>query len=183
LGSIYVINIFNIGLSFPCLFLNKITGTHLKIIIFLICFIYHVSICIGGIIYCVFSCITRHRFSTSSSSSTPTPPMRNLIQEENISFEMRTIDINNYFYGHKRIISIGQPIFNDLISTPINEENKKEIYKCAICLSDCDSNFTKTPCDHVYHQKCLIDWLNVKNDCPICKRIVLLRNYNNGDGL
>lgn len=26
-----------------------------------------------------------------------------------------------------------------------------------------------TPCKHVYHSSCLLAWMNVKLECPLCK--------------
>ena len=26
-----------------------------------------------------------------------------------------------------------------------------------------------TPCNHVYHSSCLLAWMNVKLECPLCK--------------
>lgn len=33
---------------------------------------------------------------------------------------------------------------------------------CAVC----------TPCDHIFHQKCLKKWMNVKLECPTCRRSI-----------
>lgn len=27
----------------------------------------------------------------------------------------------------------------------------------------------KTPCNHKYHSKCLIEWMNIKKECPQCR--------------
>lgn len=40
-----------------------------------------------------------------------------------------------------------------------------EMYKNGECIAVC-------PCKHGYHLLCLESWLRVKNDCPLCKRIV-----------
>jgi hypothetical protein len=46
--------------------------------------------------------------------------------------------------------------------------------QCPICLEDMwniDSVFTT--CHHIYHEKCINEWLNNKtNDCPICRTIL-----------
>lgn len=32
------------------------------------------------------------------------------------------------------------------------------------------SNFMRTPCNHAFHQKCLVDWMDSRNfSCPLCR--------------
>ena len=50
-------------------------------------------------------------------------------------------------------------------------ENREE-KECAICIEefkgiDILKAFYK--CDHIFHKKCLLDWLKKHNDCPYCK--------------
>ena len=33
----------------------------------------------------------------------------------------------------------------------------------------------KTPCGHIFHESCLKNWINLKSDCPSCRRP--LANY------
>ena len=49
-------------------------------------------------------------------------------------------------------------------------ESRKET-KCSICLEefkgpDIIKAFYK--CEHIFHKKCLLDWLKNKNKCPLC---------------
>ena len=50
----------------------------------------------------------------------------------------------------------------------LNDENKK----CVICFEDF-KNFDKSiylPCIHLFHEKCITDWINTKKGfCPICR--------------
>ena len=50
----------------------------------------------------------------------------------------------------------------------LNDENKK----CVICLEDF-KNFDKSiylPCIHLFHEKCITDWVNTKKGfCPVCR--------------
>ena len=27
-----------------------------------------------------------------------------------------------------------------------------------------------TPCDHVFHRECLRQWMDIKMECPVCRR-------------
>lgn len=43
--------------------------------------------------------------------------------------------------------------------------------KCPICMSYYvpDDDLIKMPCQHLFHDECLIQWLNRNNTCPICR--------------
>jgi hypothetical protein len=32
--------------------------------------------------------------------------------------------------------------------------------------------FVKTPCGHKFHKECLLEWLNQKHQCPVCRRVI-----------
>jgi hypothetical protein len=49
-------------------------------------------------------------------------------------------------------------------------ESRKET-QCAICLSDFKNvDIIKVfyTCDHIFHKKCLLEWLKKSNSCPLC---------------
>lgn len=42
--------------------------------------------------------------------------------------------------------------------------------ECAICLSECDHSSTHLePCNHVFHIKCITQWLDKSGTCPLCR--------------
>ena len=50
-------------------------------------------------------------------------------------------------------------------------DSRKET-QCAICLSDfvgVDIIKSFYKCEHIFHKKCLLDWLKKSNICPLCK--------------
>lgn len=52
--------------------------------------------------------------------------------------------------------------------------NPEEPQSCAICLENVTGNFYQLPCDHIFHQDCLKNWLESgKSDCPICRTNIL----------
>lgn len=55
--------------------------------------------------------------------------------------------------------------------------------KCPICMSYyvLDDGLIKMPCQHVFHDDCLTQWLNLNNTCPIC-RLELPTNDLEQDG-
>ena len=55
---------------------------------------------------------------------------------------------------------------------------KKDIYntdECAICLEmfEEDENIIQLNCNHIFHLHCIDDWLQRKENCPVCRRIEL----------
>ncbi len=52
-----------------------------------------------------------------------------------------------------------------------NNLGKLEYPSCSVCISDI-SNREETillPCGHMYHSKCILEWLNQNNTCPVCR--------------
>ncbi|KAJ1605422.1 RING-H2 finger and transmembrane domain-containing protein [Cryptosporidium canis] len=47
-----------------------------------------------------------------------------------------------------------------MINVTIFDELNNEL--CAVC----------TPCDHIFHQKCLKQWMKIKLECPTCRRSI-----------
>uniref|UniRef100_A0A7N0ZSI7 RING-type E3 ubiquitin transferase n=1 Tax=Kalanchoe fedtschenkoi TaxID=63787 RepID=A0A7N0ZSI7_KALFE len=40
---------------------------------------------------------------------------------------------------------------------------------CAICLEENKERFSRTPCKHVFHTKCVEKWLRISSSCPMCR--------------
>ncbi|RHZ08941.1 hypothetical protein DYB37_005299 [Aphanomyces astaci] len=46
---------------------------------------------------------------------------------------------------------------------------------CSICLGEwneveyADMRVVKLPCSHVFHEECVLDWLGVSSECPLCR--------------
>ncbi|CAM9740701.1 unnamed protein product [Phaeothamnion confervicola] len=44
--------------------------------------------------------------------------------------------------------------------------------ECAICYNAVDpslEDYMITPCDHVFHEACLVRWMQIKMECPTCR--------------
>jgi hypothetical protein len=55
------------------------------------------------------------------------------------------------------------------------QNEKDEDRTCAVCLSEFKkgeklAQSTNSECRHVFHQKCVVDWLVKHPECPVCRR-------------
>ena len=44
--------------------------------------------------------------------------------------------------------------------------------ECSICMNDIDlvrKDYLVTPCDHVFKPRCLLQWMALKQECPVCR--------------
>lgn len=60
-----------------------------------------------------------------------------------------------------------------LVTPPLPPSRMSGIWQCAICYAPVDSalvDYMLTPCDHVFHQGCLTRWMDIKMECPTCRR-------------
>lgn len=81
--------------------------------------------------------------------------------------------IFRYFQLKKREQNVPQGRIVKIII--IKEENKyfKNNDVCCICLEkmqlDNEKTLSSLICEHTFHTECLIEWLKVKDLCPICR--------------
>ena len=41
--------------------------------------------------------------------------------------------------------------------------------KCVICQDELNSPLEQLPCEHIFHQNCLLTWLDTSASCPTCR--------------
>ena len=57
---------------------------------------------------------------------------------------------------------------SDLYLIRYERKNKFSFIKNYFCNND--TYIFKTPCSHFFHYNCLLSWMEMKDDCPICRR-------------
>jgi len=81
-----------------------------------------------------------------------------------LGFGQRTANLMESTVQFKR----SKDIWRYLKEIPIVEEWKEE--NCSICLEPFEDIVSQAPCGHVFHKKCIREWLlNTKKDCPNCR--------------
>ena len=66
-----------------------------------------------------------------------------------------------------------------------NTEDPDDIPCCAICIepfSKGDSCKKLPDCSHFFHDKCIVEWLQLKNDCPVCRSQVIVGRLRSAAG-
>jgi len=72
------------------------------------------------------------------------------------------------------IIPIKREHTYGLYQFPNSSITSFDIYRCAICLSKFDEEnkdlvITKCLTKHIFHEKCILDWYEMRHQCPICR--------------
>ena len=82
---------------------------------------------------------------------------------------------NNYFEDSFKHASNKNISTSNQIETVKFDIDYSKFFQCGICM---DSFFDgemvkKLPCGHIYHKDCLSQWIQTKNNCPFCDKIIL----------
>ncbi|KAF5731386.1 hypothetical protein HS088_TW18G00063 [Tripterygium wilfordii] len=58
-----------------------------------------------------------------------------------------------------------------LINQAKNKDLDEEGKRCAICLEDFEpkEQVIVTPCNHIYHEDCIVPWIKTQGKCPVCR--------------
>jgi len=50
-------------------------------------------------------------------------------------------------------------------------KNSAELIDCSVCKEEFNLNdiVRKIPCNHLFHEDCIVPWLTSRNSCPVCR--------------
>ncbi|XP_024012984.1 E3 ubiquitin-protein ligase ATL4 isoform X2 [Eutrema salsugineum] len=56
-----------------------------------------------------------------------------------------------------------------------DHSGEEEDKRCSVCLEDFEPKETVmlTPCQHMFHEECIVPWLKSKGQCPLCRSVIL----------
>lgn len=137
--------------------------------------------------------------STSSQTNATQPGSANssFVSDRllNLDFPAPFIQLNSnigdYAWGNAGFDAIISQLLNNLDGSntgpsPMPREQMEELptfkicdehinsnnSQCTVCLEDFRIGDTarKLPCDHYFHQECLIPWLKLHASCPVCRK-------------
>ncbi|KAH3830318.1 E3 ubiquitin-protein ligase RNF115-like [Dreissena polymorpha] len=59
-----------------------------------------------------------------------------------------------------------------LPTVKITQKQVDDILQCSVCMDDFHLNdeVKKLPCDHHYHNDCIVTWLKMHGTCPVCRK-------------
>ncbi|KAJ9550299.1 hypothetical protein OSB04_014344 [Centaurea solstitialis] len=54
------------------------------------------------------------------------------------------------------------------------KRNNEDGKRCAVCLEDFEPRemVTLTPCDHMFHEDCIVPWVKSRGQCPVCRFVI-----------
>ncbi|AES69216.1 putative aminoacyltransferase, E1 ubiquitin-activating enzyme [Medicago truncatula] len=82
--------------------------------------------------------------------------------------------INHINENHTSRRSGVRHVYHNLPRVEIEEGMKCEALMCSICLVELSvgSKAIRLPCSHIYHDECIMKWLDRSNTCPMCRQSV-----------
>ena len=82
-------------------------------------------------------------------------------------FSIALLCMINYNDYSRPVPIVNQHYMNPFLIPIILNNNQTE--ECCICLDDNIYEWSILPCGHKYHTKCVSEWLNSNQTCPICR--------------
>lgn len=72
---------------------------------------------------------------------------------------------------------------NEIPNVKITAEEVERKMQCSVCWDDfkLDETVRKLPCSHLFHENCIVPWLNLHSTCPICRKSLANDDENPND--
>lgn len=78
--------------------------------------------------------------------------------------EERTASINTY-----KLTKICSDCMESDFSKYLINCDKVENIECSICCDNTNTEYISLKCEHKFHKKCILEWLNNGSNCPLCR--------------
>lgn len=78
------------------------------------------------------------------------------------------VDVGHGGFGG---VPTGRSFIEGLLRWPYDRGDGVREEECMICLEEFEARaeVSKMPCSHAFHTRCIIQWLEMSNICPICR--------------
>ena len=125
---------------------------------------------------------------------------KNILYRSNINIRASFLQNMNtyilYIFTLVVLLNLMRNIYKFLVKVKMKRKKNKMIKtvkfnesfsydNCTICLEDFEhnSNISILQCHHIYHETCIYDWINSKNDytnvkCPNCNKYIYISDDN-----
>ncbi|XP_071685820.1 uncharacterized protein [Rutidosis leptorrhynchoides] len=68
--------------------------------------------------------------------------------------------------------------YDDFKAKSQEEQSNNDGQRCSVCLDDFEPRemVTLTPCNHMFHENCIVPWVKSHGQCPTCRFVIIDRN-------
>ncbi|KAJ1424667.1 hypothetical protein B484DRAFT_451422, partial [Ochromonadaceae sp. CCMP2298] len=96
--------------------------------------------------------------------------LREELEQLQVAYEAANVQIN----GGTEKAKMTKLLLGKLRKTPLSLDAVCSQPSCPICSEDfaLGSEAVKLPCGHLFHRVCVLHWLNMKQNCPICRSTI-----------
>jgi hypothetical protein len=82
--------------------------------------------------------------------------------------DMNNSDMNNSEMNNSNMNN------SEMNNSDMNNSDMNNLEPCSICYEDIEENKKKILiCNHIFHKKCINDWMKIKPICPYCRKYII----------
>lgn len=114
------------------------------------------------------------RFTNNTSSgAAPEIELAPLLNGDTSPAHERSTGIARNRRGGANRSRLGSRADEATVPSMSEDTSATQTLDCVICYNDIDisdrNGYMLAPCDHIFHRQCLVQWMDVKMECPICR--------------
>jgi len=81
------------------------------------------------------------------------------------------LEFESVFAGQRKPPPASKKVVSQLPTITATPSMQVQGLKCPVCLAEFEEgeSVKKLPCEHCFHPKCILTWLEKTNSCPLCR--------------